>query len=421
MAKKTSAGGAASAAPPSLPSNEPDEIRRFQFTSLDANSNKWYLYEIYRTQDGYAHVIGRFGRVGDKGQTHYYGILHQRDIDRLVSERVHRKGYVEVSLAKVPTGQSQVPALPPGTTGQVVKLIVEEAGEAIQGYLDTTVDQLSEDQIKAAKDILERWGKMMVSRQLMRGSRFAMTKESEALKKRNLVEEYYRTIPTKLPRKIDPDELVHTFDPSEQEVRLQQLGAAVTSYQAQSAGATSVGALLGCELELVDPQSQEYKSLHTYIVTTATSRLNFLGIFRVTIPPERAAYKADQRGKGNRALLFHGTNNPNVRHILRSGLIVPRYAAHGRAFGDGIYFANKSQKSLNYVGTSSRGVRYEMMLISEVSLGKVYETRGAQRFSGPPAGYDSVKGVAHGGYGYDEIIVYSPTQSTVRYLVVFTR
>ena len=60
----------------------------------------------------------------------------------------------------------------------------------------------------------------------------------------------------------------------------------------------------------------------------------------------------------DRKLFWHGSRNENWFNIVQSGLLIrPSGAVHtGSMFGDGIYFANKAQKSLGY--SSVRGSRW---------------------------------------------------------------
>ena len=55
-------------------------------------------------------------------------------------------------------------------------------------------------------------------------------------------------------------------------------------------------------------------------------------------------------GVGNKTLLFHGTKNCNLLSILGTGLkIKPPVSDHnGSMFGDGIYFADMFEKSVQY-------------------------------------------------------------------------
>jgi hypothetical protein len=99
---------------------------------------------------------------------------------------------------------------------------------------------------------------------------------------------------------------------------------------------------------------------------------------------------------------------------------VPRTAANGRAFGDGIYFATKSTKSINYCTARHGG---NVLMLAEVAVGKFYTPRSNSevgRAKSAPSGYDSVWAIAGktGYIQYDEVIVYQTSQQTIRYVVV---
>jgi poly [ADP-ribose] polymerase len=150
-------------------------------------------------------------------------------------------------------------------------------------------------------------------------------------------------------------------------------------------------------------------------------------VFEVCIPEERKAYEQNKRGTGYRELLFHGTHNRNVRHILRQGLICPRTASNGRMFGNGIYLANRASKSTNYCAAGRAGYP-NMLFVVEAALGKTYFAPTSKGYNKPPAGYDSVCGKAGhtrswGAFSlqHDEFILYRPEQQTIRYLITFER
>ena len=102
-----------------------------------------------------------------------------------------------------------------------------------------------------------------------------------------------------------------------------------------------------------------------YIHATSSTQ-SVKRMFRVRCPSTDAAFGSSIRGRGdgrrlNRRLLWHGTRTANLLGILTQGLVVnPRQVAiTGRAFGDGIYFADAFDKSLGYTGGGGRTL-YDM-------------------------------------------------------------
>ena len=147
-------------------------------------------------------------------------------------------------------------------------------------------------------------------------------------------------------------------------------------------------------------------------------------IFKMKIPFERTRFESKGKQKGNLKELFHGSKNCNILSILKNGLIIPPTSCatySGRAFGDGIYFANNSTKSLNYsIGFWGGSIRNKFnnafLFLANVAMGKTYEaTYGVS--NGAPKGYDSIYAKKGSGLYNDEFIVYDLAQASLTYLV----
>jgi poly [ADP-ribose] polymerase len=130
-------------------------------------------------------------------------------------------------------------------------------------------------------------------------------------------------------------------------------------------------------------------------------------------------------------LFWHGSRNENWLNILSTGLLIrPSGAVYsGSMFGDGIYFADKAQKSIGY--SSLRGSHWTggkantgYLALFSVHVGRQKNiTRhnsscyslNARKLQ--DEGTDSV--FAHGGADLrnNEYIVYTPQQTTVSFLV----
>jgi poly [ADP-ribose] polymerase len=134
----------------------------------------------------------------------------------------------------------------------------------------------------------------------------------------------------------------------------------------------------------------------------------------------------------NVKLFWHGSRNENWWSILDSGLLIrPSNAVRtGAMFGNGIYFADKAQKSIGYSslrgsywtgGTSNTG----FLALFQVHTGNwlhakrheswMYSLNESKLKSKGP--YDSL--FAEGGYDLrnNEYIIYNLSQCTVKYLV----
>lgn len=208
---------------------------------------------------------------------------------------------------------------------------------------------------------------------------------------------------------------------------------------------------LATDIEWVDPNTDEFKRLQTYMLNThaethAWYTLELLELYRVSRHGEAERFKNSQ-DIGNRQLLWHGSGRTNFVGILSQGLRIapPEAPSTGYMFGKGIYFANMASKSANYCRTSADNP-IGVMLLSEVALGKMNELTNAQYMDKPPKGTDSTKGcgkttpnpddyfttedgviipmgkgvqskVKNSSLLYDEFIVYNVNQVHIRYLL----
>lgn len=118
--------------------------------------------------------------------------------------------------------------------------------------------------------------------------------------------------------------------------------------------------------------------------------------------------------------VFHGTSQANCLSILKSGLKVspPSTAAiAGKMFGNGVYGAINSTKSLGYTygrwgqgGVGDSG----WLFICDFAMGRIYSTQSS---CDKPSGYDSVWAKAGYSLANDELIVYRNPQVNIKYLL----
>ncbi len=132
-------------------------------------------------------------------------------------------------------------------------------------------------------------------------------------------------------------------------------------------------------------------------------------------------------------LFWHGSRNENWLSILESGLVLrPANAViTGKMFGEGIYFADKFRKSLNY--TSLRGSYWAngsedsaFLAVFQVHTGNQLQIQRHENWCGNlnennlkkrGANYDSLFALGGVDLQHNEYIVYNQNQCTIRYLV----
>lgn len=126
--------------------------------------------------------------------------------------------------------------------------------------------------------------------------------------------------------------------------------------------------------------------------------------------------------------LIHGTRNPNVFNIMKSGLLIrPSNAAviSGNAYGSGLYHSNFMAKSLGYTGNDVD----KIFFIQNVHMGNPYVYDGWYRDGKDISrdkmnykdlksmGYDSLYVKPSDGLLNSEYVVYNKEQSISEYLL----
>lgn len=402
-----------------VPTSEPTVRWKGQYTGLDENSNKWWMVEFWENEGVMQTSHGRVGATRvckPKRAT-------RREVQALIDSKQYRRHqpYKEIDLHVPEVIIEEAGGEPiPKEISRIVNDIFTEAGDDIGSYLSVGVDSLSQNQISNGRLILSQ----------------VQYEYNEYLNAHvpignviHLAEKYFNTIPTQLPHKITPEDVTHDLarNLADHEERLDQLEAALDTQAVIKKGASKYSSI-GAEIKPVPTYSTEYENLVKYVQDSAGSHYNsrVKDVYEVEIPNEREAFINEQRGSNNIRNLFHGTKFGNLRHIMRTGLIIPSYAAHGSMFGRGIYFADASTKAGQY--SSNRRAGYNILLVAQVKLGNQYIAKGTGDWTRPPDGYDSVwgkrggvRGAWSGSLAYNEFVVYYTSQQTIRYLVTFNK
>ena len=154
------------------------------------------------------------------------------------------------------------------------------------------------------------------------------------------------------------------------------------------------------------PQShlREYQAIckavsGTHATTHNRYKLSIKNVFEINRKgsqfrhlPFRSAFAG--KPDGNCKLLWHGSRLSNFVGIFSQGLRIapPEAPATGYMFGKGIYFADCSSKSANYMH-ATKEQPYGMLILCEVALGAMYPLLRDEYMDKAPSGYHSTKGV----------------------------
>ncbi|XP_015929424.1 poly [ADP-ribose] polymerase tankyrase-2 [Parasteatoda tepidariorum] len=143
----------------------------------------------------------------------------------------------------------------------------------------------------------------------------------------------------------------------------------------------------------------------------------------------RKEVSEENHNQANERMLFHGS--PFINAIVQKGFD-ERHAYIGGMFGAGIYFAENSSKSNQYVygiggGTGcplhkdrSCYICHRQLVFCRVTLGKSFLQFSAMKMAHAPPGHHSVIGrPSVGGLYYPEYVVYRGEQAYPEYLITY--
>ena len=450
---------------------------------VKSSDNKFYLYTVY----------GRVGASGAK-EYRSAGSLPEaeKEAEGIIKSK-NKKGYVEVKLAKADIGSELGKAkVDTSVTVESLKkagVQVKEEPEnvsklhtevqdlvrtwfgATQEFLELNLDtkkcplgQLSLDQIEKAKEILEE------ARTIVHGKK----KDKDELNK--LTSSYYSNIPHVLGSRINADLLRFDDDPKiDKAFDILDVFADAKNVQAvisKKSAIDSQYATLNAGLEYVDPKDPTFKWLEAMVLETRASNHTGLGklkihkVFKLARANEdkyfmEAAEKiAKECGKWSPSPVYsnlvkkrpdvpkdlqelymkanilpgwHGTRRANMIGITTKGLLIrPSGVIHaGSMYGDGIYWAVHSTKSINYCDV--RGSHWAQgnnktayLFLGDVAFGNQEMAGGSRMYTKKniaPNHSVWAKSGGNSGLYNDELITYTASgagqQHALRYIIEF--
>ena len=401
------------------------------------NSNKVYIME--ELSDG--RIQCEYGRVGKNMTTVF---KNKYEWDKILKEKTSlKKGYTDVTefLAEpvVDDTKSVNIQKTEDIKNSAVKKLIDElmsfANKSIQRNYKVTQDAVSEQQVLAAQEIIDRISAIMIL---------------GADKK--LVNDMLLKLYTIIPRKMDNvrdyliDEINNaksledaqkfigqeqsTLDTMAGQVQLLKQQKAISEApEEEKVDQITILDQMGLSVEeeldketlalvskLMGPNAHQVKKVFK-VVNTKTQKI-FDGHY------DKASVK-------KRRLYWHGSRNENWFNILQTGLLIrPSGAVHtGSMFGDGIYFADKAQKSIGY--SSLRGSYWTkggddkaFLALFDVHVGNqkeiLHHTSSCYSLSAGVLkndNYDSVFAKGGADLRNNEFIVYDAAQCTVSHLV----
>lgn len=401
------------------------------FVEADANSNKVWKADLY--EDG--NVYCEWGRVGASNHQSKTFSGGKSYLNKKVAEK-KKKGYVEAktisenttkvvsnvhSIAKAqiqvdnPVAQKLIDRLVAANVHQITANSQISFNEN-SGVFQTPLGVVTQEGISEANKIL--------------GNINGLLGQAGSPKFYNTVNEYLRIVPQSVGRTVKGF-IDQNFSSAEGIKRqLDLLQSLEVSFQtlSQKPDATPQEVLekvFDVGIAVLD-QNQEFERLKKKFYETKKSMHNYdnvhvKNIYEVDIREMSKNFDKDK--VGNHKEFYHGTSIANCLSILKSGLKVspPSTAAiAGKLFGNGVYGADCSSKSLGYsLGRWGQGASRDgaWLFICDFAMGKAYEPT-SYGIRGIPQGYDSCVALARKtGLHNNEFIVYKNHQVKIKYLI----
>lgn len=407
------------------------------------NSNKVYIME--ELSDG--RIKCEYGRVGKSLTTEY---KPSSKWDSVLKQKLSKtKGYTDVTELTVTTEPIQtssktddnVEAIKDSVVRALVEQLMSYANQSIKRNYKVTQESVSEKQVEAAQEVLN--------------SISSLIKIGVNIKD---VNDLLLKLYTVIPRKMDnvKNHLMsqindkHSLEKAQQLLNNEQSTLDTMAGQVQLIKQQKEAAIEAAKTS--DDKKKTKKNLSildsmglSIEVETDKDTLELIKkllgpnahqskkIYKVVNLKTQAKFDTHMKNVEvkKKRLYWHGSRNENWFNILQTGLLIrPSGAVHtGSMFGDGIYFADKAQKSIGY--TSLRGSYWAhggdnkaFLALFDVHLGKqkeiLHHTSSCYSLSKKvleKEGYDSVFAKGGADLRNNEYIVYNPAQCTVSHLI----
>jgi poly [ADP-ribose] polymerase len=407
---------------------------------LTAQSNKVYIM----TEQVDGQIKCEYGRVGRNMTTVYKG---KHEWDKIYKQKTSaKKGYKDITelIAEAvqeaeDTGGSTEAA---DIADKVVKQLFDElmafANKSIQKNYKVTQDEVTQAQVDRAQEQLDEViGKMKVGVNITQINQLLMELYTTIPRRMDNVKDY---LLGEIKSQSDLDDS-HEFLSGEQDtldtmagqVKLikQQKGTATTDDEVSDDTQKEITLLEQMGLEVsVETDQKGIDLVHKLL---GPNKHQAKRIFKCINKKTQKVFDANLKKMKNkkRRLYWHGSRNENWFNIIQTGLLIrPSGAIHtGSMFGDGIYFADKAQKSLGYSslrgsywsnGSSNKG----FLALFDVHLGNqkeiLHHNSSCYSLSQKvmdSEGYDSVFAKGGADLRNNEFIVYNGNRCTIAYIV----
>lgn len=397
-----------------------------QYTDSENNHNKYYQMTLNDNDS----IDVKYGRVGGNEREHHYN-PNEKDFYQLREDKIY-KGYVDVTslhsvVQEKPSDITYAPIENPDIQNFVTSLVIE-ARDFIERNYTVTPNEITPKMIEEAESDI-------------RILRDIATNNTDNLCLWRFNQQL-QTLFTDIPRKMDKVEhfIAQTKDDFnkiiDREIEMiDNLKGQIDTYIPKDITSMNVLEAYNLSIRNVTYKEEDEITSHLgkdYDGTNCENR--YIRGFAVKNNDTQQAYndfvaKHDIKPKECK-LMYHGSKTENWWSIMKRGLSLnPNASTTGKMFGQGLYFAPESRKSLNYMDTKSscwnNGTRNSgFMAVYSVALGKMYEPN---RVLGSKFTRDDLKDGCLSVYASkknpylnlknDEYVVFDQAQTTIKYIL----
>jgi poly [ADP-ribose] polymerase len=410
---------------------------------MTSNSNKVYIME--ELSDG--RIKCEYGRVGKSLVTEY---KPSSKWDSVLKQKLSKtKGYTDVTdLLAEPVVDEAKPTnnKVDNIKDEIVRKLVDElmsfANKSIQRNYKVTQEAVSEQQVNAAQEIISNISGLVKIGVDIKHVNDMLLKLYTIIPRRmdNVKNHLFDDITddnrlSTAQRLIDNEQSALDTMAGQVELLKQQREAAKKSAEAEADGkkeeVSEITILDQMGLSIEVENDTETLELIKKLMGPNVNQMK--RVFKVVNKKTQLRFDKhmDKVELKKKRYYWHGSRNENWFNILQTGLLIrPSGAVHtGSMFGDGIYFADKAQKSIGY--TSLRGSYWAhggdnkaFLALFDVHLGKqkeiLHHNSSCYSLSKKvldKEGFDSVFAKGGADLRNNEYIVYDSAQCTVSHLI----
>jgi len=407
------------------------------------NSNKVYIME--ELPDG--RIKCEYGRVGKslveeyKPSSKWDGVLKQK-----LSKT---KGYTDVTdlLAEPVVDESKpLDNKVENIKDDIVKKLIDDlmsfANKSIQRNYKVTQEAVSEQQVRAAQEIITNISGLIQIGVDIKHINDMLLKLYTVIPRRmdNVKDHLFNGIEddgslTSAQRLIDNEQSALDTMAGQVELIKQQRDAAKKAAEAEAKGEEEVieDVTILDQMGLIVEVETDTEMLALIKKLMGSNVNQIKKVFKVRNNKTQVKFnknleKADVKKK---RLYWHGSRNENWFNIMQSGLLIrPSGAVHtGSMFGDGIYFADKAQKSIGYSSLrgsywANGGDNKAYLALYDVHLGKekeiLHHNSSCYKLSQKvmdAEGYNSVFAKGGADLRNNEYVIYRAEQCTISHLI----